>query len=427
MIKINNKHLTLDERNIIEQGLNQNWKLVEIATKINKDERTISKEIRKHMIKKQASYYNGHNICKHIQNCTVKNICNINCNKYCRTCSLCNSKCHKFEPIVCKLNSRFPYVCNGCNKKTSCRKDKYYYRALVAFKDYRSSLSSSREGISLSKLELANLDRIVSPQLLNNKSIASIHRMLNINCSLSTLYNYIDKGYFSARNIDLARKVSFRKRKKRQLPKDTKARINRTYEDFKNFLEKYNESQIVEMDIVEGTKGGKVLLTFLFRNTKLMLAFLLEDKTTEQVKNIFDKLENIFGYDLFCKVFGIILTDNGAEFSDPLRLEFNDEGIGRTRIFYCNPASAYQKGSLEKNHEFIRYVIPKGTSMDELSQEQIDVMLNNINNYNRESLNWTSPYLLSELVLGKEILKKLNFSYIPFEEVKLNQNTLKIK
>ncbi len=427
MKNINNKHLTLDERNIIEQGLNQNWKLVEIATKINKDERTVSKEIRKHMIKKQASYYNGHNICKHIQTCNIQNLCDIKCKKYCRTCSLCNSKCKLFEPIVCKLNSRFPYVCNGCNKKSSCRKDKYYYRALVAFRDYKSDLSSSREGISLSKLELAELDSIVSPQILNNKSVASIHRMLKIDCSLSTLYNYIDKGYLSARNIDLARKVSFRVRRKRQTPKDTKARKNRTYEDFTNFIEKYPETQIVEMDTVEGTKGGKVLLTFFFRNTKLMLAFLLDEKTTESVNRVFNRLENLFGYDLFCKIFGVILTDNGTEFSDPLSLEFNNEGIGRTRIFYCNPASAYQKGSIEKNHEFIRYCIPKGISMDELSQEQIDAMLNNINNYNRESLNWTSPYLLSELVLGKEILKKLNFSYIPFEEVKLNQNTLKIK
>lgn len=55
-------------------------------------------------------------------------------------------------------------------------------------------------------------------------------------------------------------------------------------------------------------------------------------------------------------------------------LEFNDEGIGRTRIFFCNPCASYQKGSIEKNHEFIRYVIPKGISMDNLTQQDIDLM-----------------------------------------------------
>lgn len=427
MTRLNNKHLTLDERNIIEQGLNQNWKLTQIAKAISKDERTISKEIRKHMIEKQKSSYNGSNICKHIHNCRIQHLCDIKCNKMCRACSLCNAKCSHFEPIVCKRNIRYPYVCNGCNKKSSCRKTKYYYKALIAFKNYRNTLSSSREGISLTELELANLDALVSPQIQDKKSIASVHKILNLNCSLSSLYNYIDKGYLSARNLDLARKVSFRPRKKRQIPKDTKARKNRTLEDFKLYLEEHPEAQIVEMDTVEGIKGGKVLLTFLLRNCKLMLAFLLEDKTTESVKAVFDKLEEIFTYDVFCKVFEVILTDNGTEFSNPMSLEFNDEGIGRTRIFYCNPAAAYQKGSIEKNHEFIRYVIPKGTSMDNLTQKQIDLMMNHINNYNRESLNWNSPYSLSELLLGKETLKKLNLSYIPFEKVKLTKETLKIK
>lgn len=427
MTRLNNKHLTLDERNIIEQGLNQNWKLNQIAKAINKDERTISKEIRKHMIKKQKSTYNGSNICKHINNCRIQHLCDVKCNKMCRTCSLCNVKCSHFEPLVCKRNIRYPYVCNGCDKKSSCRKDKYYYRSLTAFKDYRNVLSTAREGISLTRLELADLDTLISPHIQAKKSIASIHRALKPNCSLSSLYNYIDKGYLTARNLDLARKVAFRPRKKREAPKDTKARRNRTLENFKEYLEQNPEAQIVEMDTVEGVKGGKVLLTFLLRNCKLMLAFILEDKTTESVKAVFDKLEETFTYNIFCKVFEVVLTDNGTEFSDPMSLEFNNEGIGRTRIFYCNPSAAYQKGSIEKNHEFIRYVIPKGTSLDELKQEQLDCMMNHINNYNRESLNWNSPYSLAELLLGKEILKKLNFSLIPFEEVKLTKEILKIK
>lgn len=426
-MSVDNKHLTLDQRNLIEQGLNQDLSLIEIAKSINKDPRTISKEIRKHMIKKGRSFYNGSNTCKNILSCNITSLCGSYCTKSCKTCGICNSKCPKYEPIICKKLTRFPYVCNACKKKSSCRLDKFYYKALIAFKSYKNDLSNCREGIALNELELAELDSVVSPQVLNGKSIASIHKNLNTDCSLSSLYNYIEKGYLSVKNIDLPRKVKFRKRKKRSLPKDTKARQNRTYDNFKEYLERYPEAQIVEMDTVEGVKGGKVLLTFFLRNCKLMLAFLLNEKTSEAVKEVFDRLEELIGYDLFCKIFEVILTDNGSEFSDPLSLEFNSEGIGRTRIFYCNPASAYQKGGIEKNHEFIRYVIPKGTSMDKLSQHQIDIMMNNINNYNRESLNWNTPYALPEIILGKETLKKLNFSYIPFEEVKLTTKILKIK
>ena len=423
----NNKHLALDQRNIIEQGLNEDLSLIQISKKINKDPRTISKEIRKHMIKKDRSFYNCKNTCTHILNCTVTSLCGNYCKQKCKTCGICNSKCQNYEPITCKRLTRFPYVCNACKKKSSCRLDKYYYKSLLAFKDCKSNLSSSREGTSLSELELANLNDILTSQILKGKSVAIIHKNLKTECSLSSLYNYIEKGYLTVRNIDLARKVKFRKRKKRSTPKDTKARINKTYNDFKTYLETHPETQVVEMDTVEGIKGGKVLLTLLLRNCKLMLAFLIEEKTTETVLEVFNMLEELLTYDVFCKIFEVILTNNGSEFSDPLSLEFNSEGIGRTRIFYCDPASAYQKGMLEKNHEFIRYVIPKGTSMDNLIQSQVDVMINNINNYNRESLNWNSPYMLAELILGKEILKKLNLSYIPFEEVKLIPNILKIK
>ena len=68
------------------------------------------------------------------------------------------------------------------------------------------------------------------------------------------------------------------------------------------------------------------------------------------------------------KTFPVILTDNGTEFEDPLSLDFDNEDIGRTSIFYCNPRASYQKGMIEKNHEFIRYVLPKGTSFNNLLQ-----------------------------------------------------------
>lgn len=128
---------------------------------------------------------------------------------------------------------------------------------------------------------------------------------------------------------------------------------------------------------------------------------------------------------MFEKTFPVILTDNGTEFGNPLSLEFNNEGIGRTRIFYCNPSASYQKGMLEKNHEFIRYIIPKGTSMDDYTQQDITKMINHINSLARESLNWTTPYDLAKLLIEKEVLKKLNLLKIPPQEIKLIPKLLK--
>jgi len=49
--------------------------------------------------------------------------------------------------------------------------------------------------------------------------------------------------------------------------------------------------------------------------------------------------------------------------------EYTDDGVIRTNIYYCNPYSSWQKGILEKNHEYVRYVLPKGRSFNELKQK----------------------------------------------------------
>ena len=415
------KHLQLEDRNYIEQALNQNVSFKEMGKYLAKDPTTISKEVKKHRIRKEGnSLHSSFNHCSKRYACHKKDICNTNCSKQCKNCIHCNKVCSEFDEGLCKRLLYAPFTCNGCNNKFNCQLTKYYYKALPSFNSYKTKLSEARQGINLSEIELCNLDKIVSPLVKQGQSISHIHKTHDISCTRATLYNYLAKNCFSVGPLDLPRKVRLKKRKKaRANPKETKARNGRTYEDFKKFTEDNPDLPILEMDTVEGKKGGYVLLTMLFRNSKLMLAFLLKSKTTASVKNVFNYLESILGNDLFEKTFPVILTDNGVEFSHPLELEFNAEGIGRTRIFYCNPTASYQKGMLEKNHEFIRYVIPKGTSMNAYTQSDITRMINHINSLARQSLNWTSPYDLANLLLDKEVLKKLNLVKVPAQEIKL--------
>ena len=423
----NNLHLTLDERNIIEQELNNNKTFKEIANLLSKDPTTISKEVRKHRIYKEGqSIHTSSNSCARRYNCKRKHICSTKCNRSCRTCSNCNKVCSDFIDGTCIRLRRSPYVCNGCNYRYSCRLSKYYYKALSSHKIYRTLLSESRQGINITELELSDLDRIVSPLVKQGQSISHIYKTHDINCSKTTLYKYVDNNCFSIGPIDLPRKVKLKKRKQRRSePKDTKARTNRTYEDFRKYVEENPELPIVEMDTVEGIKGGKVLLTFLFRSSKLMLAYILNEKTQKEVLRVFNTLEQELGTELFEKTFPIILTDNGSEFGNPLSLEFNDEGIGRTRIFYCNPRASYQKGMIEKNHEFIRYILPKGTSFEGLEQRDIDLMMNHINSLGRNSLNWYSPIDVAKFTLDKNVIKKLNLKKVPADKIQLNKQLLK--
>lgn len=81
-------------------------------------------------------------------------------------------------------------------------------------------------------------------------------------CDERTLYHYVDQGIFMARNIDMPRKIRYRKRRiKTAFKVDKKCRIDRTYEDYLAFIKEHPDTPVVQIDTVEGIQGGKVLLT----------------------------------------------------------------------------------------------------------------------------------------------------------------------
>ncbi len=156
-----------------------------------------------------------------------------------------------------------------------------------------------------------------------------------------------------------------------------------------------------------------------------MLAFLWDFNDSQSVINIFDRLYLELRCDTFLSLMPLILTDNGSEFSNPKAIEFDKQGNRRTHLFYCDPSSPGQKGSAEKNHEFIRCVLPKGTSFDHLTQKDIDLLMDNINSYSRESLGNKCPYDMFEFLYGSKILSMLNCHKIAPNEITLTPALLK--
>ena len=185
-------------------------------------------------------------------------------------------------------------------------------------------------------------------------------------------------------------------------------------------------ASIVEMDTVEGTKGGKVFLTLLFRNSNFMLIFLMESKTMDEVEKVFIKIKNIIGVDNFKRFFEVILTDNGPEFFNPISIEVDYiTGEVLSNIFYCDSYCSYQKGSIEKNHEYIRYILPKGISFNTLTQEDCDLIASHINSTSRLILNNKTPYEVVQSLINQELIEKLNIKYIKSDKVNLSSDLLK--
>lgn len=417
----NQKHLTLSDRTFIEQELCQGSNFKYIGETLHKDPTTISKEIRKHRKEISGKYYSGNcRICKFWHDCTIKagdpEVSDCERGHYCsRQCRRCWNMypqrfCSNFIPITCKTITKAPYVCNGCPEERKCRITHYLYKATDAQKQYEKELVKSREGINMTPEELQELNDLISPLVLKGQPLSHIFAVHadEIPVCRRTLYNYFDQSIFKARNIDLPRRVRYKKRKKRSEPRKKNIqqtyRHKRTYVDFEKYTAAFPELGVVEMDTVKGTRAaGKCLLTLLFRSCSFMIVILLPSCTQSSVVNAINNLCDTIGIRTFKKYFPIILTDNGSEFKNPWDIEKSESGTQRTRVFYCDPYVSNQKARLEKNHEYIRYVIPKGKSMYKYTQEDINLMASHINSTARDSLNGATPFDLAELLIDKKI------------------------
>lgn len=438
--------LDFSDRLAIESGIMKGSSLSSIAKSISRDKATISREILRNRDDHSTQYKFG-NDCIHVSECTLQHVCGDNrCNYLCRSCKkmnypgFCHSKCKKYLAIECLELTKPPYVCNNCKAKDRCIKNKYFYSAVEADKRSKYNRSRTRNATRLTEADIKRLDKLISP--LINKGQPLIHIMAQhkdeIPVSIRTIYNYIEKGFFSIKNIDLRRKVGYKQRRKPR-KKDLSGYavqaylIGRKYSDFKEYLLEFDDdSDVVEMDTVLGTKSSrKRLLTMTFRRNNLMLLFLLSDGKASSVVNIFRYLEHELGLACFRKVFKIFLTDNGGEFKDNVNLEYTKDNEIRTKVYYCDPMASWQKGCAEKNHEFIRYAIPKGTSLGPFTSEDITLLMNHINSVKREIFGGKSPYelLKEEIKHGnsdmKKLMKVMHMEEIPPDEIILTPKLFK--
>ena len=388
------KHLSFEDRCVIEEFLNEKYNFTQIANRLGKDRTTISDEIKKHRFLRGL----------------------------------------KSEHICC-FENKPPYVCNGCPKLNTCRKTRYTYNHAIAYNEYKKTLITQRAHIKLTKDQIATINEVIAP-LMIHKHHSVNHVYIThpdiLPLSKSTFYKYIDLGILNVKNIDLQRKVRYKVKKEYDYEREKtnpKIKIGRFYTDFKDYLEFHPNASIVEMDTVIGTrggKGGKCMLTLLFRQFNFMLIYLLPYKQSKYVTKVFNNLKKVLGIDEFKRLFEVILTDNGTEFSDPESIEVDmTTGEVVSQLFYCNPNSSWQKGSIEKNHEFIGYILPKGTSFSGLTQDDCYKVASNINSTPRMSLNNVSPYEAAYTFIGKENMEKFKIKKINYDDVDLSIKLLK--
>jgi IS30 family transposase len=393
------KHLTLEEREEIQECLAKGICFKAIAARIGKDPTTVSKEVKKHITV----------ITPNVQRFNIDGT--------------------PIENTICSKLIKAPFVCNGCkNHRRQCAFTKHVYYAKEAQKEYEALLVEAREGIPLNKSDFYEMDRIVSGGMKKGQHIYHILQSNSLNVSLPTVYRHLHKGWLSASKFDAPRILKFKARKQHRpdsVPKAIKA--GRTYTDFLAFTEENSMTSWVEMDTVIGRIGGKVIMTFDFTFCNFMFGLLLDNKTAVEASEKIRALKGHFARHKlrFGDIFPLLLTDNGGEFANISAFMADLYGEIETELFFCDPMRSCQKPNVEKNHTLFRDIVPKGESFDCFSQDTVNLIFSHVNSVKRKALNGKSSYEMFVFTYDRHVADILGISEIPANQVIQSPKLLK--
>lgn len=425
-----NKNLSNLELGNIEFYLNQGKGYSEIGKLLQKDESTIRKEV-----KKYSSYFGSQRKCLNClnkNNCHQKYLCEnirdkIKCSQ-CKYCSEAVKVCPNYKVVIdCDLLKKNHHVCNGCSLYLKCNKVKIKYHAETAIKMHNAVQRVSRIGSKVDSFPQEFKDYLstlikngISPEVIMN-TLPEKFQMFK--SATSSFYNWIDKGLLDCCNLDLRNKVSRVRYGSSTIRRNTVKGHQLDGRSIENLSEEERKNRplgIVELDTVEGIKGGELLFTIMIPCFSLMLGFKIKRKTQEEIGKVLDYLEeklDCYFYIIFRK--GI--PDNGCEFTDFKILEksIHPDLNKRMEIHYTHTYASYEKPHIENNHILLRWLIEKGFDITLLSADDILDIINRLNNYPRPKKDFKTPLQLLENEFGKEILDLLNLHHIPIDQLNM--------
>jgi IS30 family transposase len=291
-----------------------------------------------------------------------------------------------------------------CVQQTSEYEFVERYCADVAEKRYQENLRAKGPDIKLGNDY--DFSEYIEDQIINKRrspgaALAQIKidgKEFKTHICETTLYNWIYKGVFlNLSDQDLLYKGKRRNEGKREQKTEGWARPPKG-DTIEHRPEEVNNRDTFgnwEMDSVIGCKGSKAALVVLTeRLTRYPMIFWVPDHTMESVVRALDRLERRMGAK-FRRVFLSITVDNGSEFQDCAGMERSKRArTPRTKIYYCHPYSAYERGSNENMNRIIRRFFPKGTNFDDVTAAEVAQVEEWLANYPRRILDWATPKML---------------------------------
>lgn len=441
MARTTNKHMSIEDREVIEEGIKRGDSARKIAGKIGVSASTVIREVENNRVVREKKSLRKANLavrCIHYSDCQASGSACEKCSTRLTTCKHCRTRncidaCESFVRKMCPATGRWPYTCpEGCAKRGYCGFPKCSYSADAAQKAYEKRLALSRSGIDISDGELKAMKDIVVPLLRQGQSFEAIwatHRD-ELPVCVRTAYNYQEAGLFVP-DVELPRKVRLKPRKKAEggPGRDRVDRTGRTYADFRG-LPLEEASRVVQADSVEGLEGNsRDILSLHFVSCGFQVYLPKRHGDPASVVAWMDVMEKACGSrGAFEAAVPVVLADRGVEFDDWEGMERSclSPGERRCRVFYCDAQATNQKSQAERNHERLRRILPKGRSdFDALDAWDVSVCCSHVNSYPLAGRANKCPFELAESIIPRSLLDELGLARIPADEVVLKPYLMK--
>lgn len=414
------KHLDLSKRQVIFNCLQNNCSAKETAFLVDLHPTSISREIKNRRVFKPGAITDT-SICSNCANkktCTKRGNCKNKCSKNCVRCKTM-IRCSYKIVFKCMKNvsERYPFVCNGCDKKDICPLDKYMYYPLNADNEYRNLLISSRQGIDKTPESFQKINDRVTDGVKKGQSIYHIAHTLEgeDKTSVSTLYRYIHNEYLTVSVHNLPKVVTLKKRAKK-LPsqyeyKENKG-LDRTGHLYKDWIIFQAKNRIVtywQMDFLGVPHcSSKMILALTISQIQFVCLYAIKNPDNDKVLEVINGIEKDLGTDDFSKLFEAVVTDRDCKFSNIKGFEFNSEKNKRTSLFFCDSGASNQKPNIENINSQLRLYIDKKADISDATQEQCFELSSHLNSRLLGSLGASSPVDAFIELFGEEMLHKLH-------------------
>jgi IS30 family transposase len=226
----------------------------------------------------------------------------------------------------------------------------------------------------------------------HEQSIDNIHPIAEnssshkVTITIRTGYNYVRDKRVSCINKN---QLLFEKHKRKKIEGK---RINGVSIDKRpETVNNRTRNGDLEIDLIVGVKETlPCLLTLIDRKIRKGWSVIIPNKTKCAVINGLHNLQRLrqITYGKNCLT---ITTDNGSEFRDIDGITTAINKTDKIELFFAHPYSPWEKGAIEHFNGLIRRWFPKGTDFNNVTQTELDNVVNEINNTPMAMFQYKTP------------------------------------